>query len=34
MYYYLLIGIKNFNKVEDFSEYILVDIECKYDLIK
>lgn len=34
MPYYSLIGIKNHNKVEDFNERILTDIEYKYDLIK
>lgn len=34
MPYYSLIGIKNYNKVEDFSEPISTDTECKYDSIK
>lgn len=34
MHNYSLIGTKNYNKAEDFSEPISTDTEYKYDLIK
>lgn len=34
MHYYSLVGTKSYNKAEDFSEPISIDIERKYDLIK